>query len=1005
MRRLTAVVLVSGLVWTFAAQAAEEPIIIPFVTDPSPVVDGNLAEWTNRGVLRELKGREHATFTPQLWKGNEDLSGWVRFGHDDQNLFVGCHVVDSYFIQDQSGTEAWRGDHVMLTVDFIRSGRIEDVMQLGLSPGSLKDPDEKGPDTKPELILWRPQGWSTEGAQVAAMRTPEGYDVEAAVPWTILKITPVEYQTFGLQLGFSDCDTSPSVQQKAISVSTAPWRARDPGRLTPAGLADREGNFPAGGFQTTTELAQALTLKQYESNEFVVDVAQIPEGMIPTLTFKARMEHSKAGGCSGPLKTTINGKEIGPKNIADRPAQMTALSGVMLSAWYAAGVRLWFGPSYDAIEKSSYKPLDVVSYDYVLRLDGMFEKGRNTIKFENVDPRPETVVVMDDIAFSWSPPSRFRPPRELEPAPTGPIPTFVPWTRHQVDYDVTAFPGGALGIAWAGRDLVFESRFSIPGGGWAELKQKESPGWGEATTASTDLEPNERTIFTGQAGDLQLVRSYIAYDECALVRDRLTNLSETDDRPVMLAHQAVPGPYQDLWLSGRPIPRKTGASGVPANPSVVVLGKESGFAMMARDDVFRLHHRGSCNEKAAELADNNLVLRPGVTYQHEWLIFPLPDPDYWHFVNAARRHFQTNFTIDGSFCFYGYDTPPWRILEDTKWAGARYLSMGPQGYYKGMFPHGPFMKTLDQSKVMAMQKTIEAVSPQTKRLQYFNCFNRSLAKQKQDPDGWPESQARMPDGKQVTSGATLTFYFPTLTNEWGKEMDKLANWMLETVGADGLYWDCYDYWNVMHYREPWDGWTADIDPKSHYITRKKSYLTLISWPWRERLTARLLSEDRPIVANGNPSLTSEYKYQFPRFVETADISALSKTHLFTPIALGDHVTERNEVDSYRWMLRAMDWGGLYYWYGQIPTRPAFTTYMFPFTPIELHKGYIIGKERILTKMSGTFGWGDQSEFETHVFDRLGKETDEIKVPRIVRDGKAYGEVRIPEGYAVALVRQ
>ena len=111
------------------------------------------------------------------------------------------------------------------------------------------------------------------------------------------------------------------------------------------------------------------------------------------------------------------------------------------------------------------------------------------------------------------------------------------------------------------------------------------------------------------------------------------------------------------------------------------------------------------------------------------------------------------------------------------------------------------------------------------------------------------------------------------------------------------------------------------------------------------------------------------------------------------------------MDSYRWMLRALDWGGLYYWYSQIPTRPAFTTYMFPFTPIELHKGYIIGEERILTKISGMFGWGDQSEFEAHVFDRLGKETDEIEVPRVVKNGEACAEVRIPEGYAVALVRQ
>ena len=957
---------------------AAEPIVIPEVYDPSPVIDGNLGEWDRCGVLRELNTAEQATYNPDAWNGLEDLSGWVRFGYNAQDLLVAARVVDSYFIQDQSGTGVWRGDHVMLTLDFVRSGTIDDVMQLGLSPGSLSEAGA----TKPELVIWRPAGYSVDGAHVAARRTADGYVIEAAIPWKVLKVEPVRHQTFGLQLGFSDCDTTPSVQQKAISISTAPWAPRDPKRLTLAGLGDRAGNFPAGGFQPALTLAKALKLKQHDTREFTIDVALVPEGMVPTLTFKARMDTPRVGGCSGPLRTTVNGKGIGPKNIANRPAQMTALSGQMLSAWYAAGVRLWFGPSYDAIERSVYKPLDVTSYDYTLRLDGRFEPGRNTVRFENVDPRPEVVVVMDDVQFSWAPPSRFRPPRELKPAPTGALPTIEPRATHKVDYTAAATPDGAIRVHWAGRELVFESRYSVPGGSWA---------------AARDLQ-------AGAIDSLKLSRTLVRLDECILVRDTLTNTSHSQDRPVMISHSSSPGAVQDVWLCGRPMPRQAGAGSMPANPSVVVLGETSGFAIMPRDDVFRVHCRGRCDETIAELTDSSLVLRPGVTYEQEWLIFPLDAPDYWQFVNAARRHFDTNFAIPGSFCFYGYAAAPWKILKEIEWARAAYLSLGPQSYYKGMFPHGPFMKTLDQSRIIAMQKTIKALSPDTKRLQYFNCFNRSTAKQKENPDGWASSQVRLPDGTQATSGPTLTFYVPTLDNEWGREMDKLAEWILGTIGADGLYWDCYDYCNVTHYGEPWDGWTADIEPKTHQIRRKRACLTLISWPWREKWTARLLHEGRPLVANGNPGLTSEYKYRFPRFVETADISNLSKAHLFTPIALGDHVTERNEVDAYRWMLNALDWGGLYYWYSQKPTRPSFTTVMFPFTPIELHRGYLIGEERILTKESGLFGWGDASEFIVHVFDRLGRSTDEIKPPRVQRDGKACAEVRIPEGYAAAIVR-
>ena len=746
MQRMT--IAVVAVCWALAlpAMARSEAVIIPVVRDPSPVIDGSLEDWADRGVRRELGSPGQATYNPDGWKGVRDLSGWVRFGHDEEGLLVACHVVDDTFTQEQTGRDAWRGDHVMLTLDFIRSGDMGDLLQMGLNPGSLTPADSGQAATRPELVIWRPEGYATDGARVAARRTPDGYDIEAGVPWSVLRVEVVPYQTLGLQLGLSDCDTVPNVQQKAVSISTAPWAPRDPERLTPAGLADRAGHFPASAFDAARVLAQSLELKQHEKREFAIELDEIPPGMVPTLSFKARMQSARAAGCSGPLRTVINGKGITAVNIAHRPAQMTAVSGMTLSAWYGAGVRLWFGPSYEAIEEGPYKPLDVVSYDYVLRLDGMFRQGRNTVVFENVDKRPEIAVVMDDITFGWRPPSRFPKPPEPKPAPTGPLSTIEPLAERRVDCEVTPLPGGAIKVAWAGRELVLESRFSIPGGGWAELKAASSPGWDPAARAAAPPSTGGVQVFTGVAPGLSLRRTCVPNDECVLVRDLLTNTSSEADRPLRLAHRTVPGPYEELWLSGRPVPRAAGATSVPANPSVVVLAEDSGFAMLARDDVFRIHYRGTCNDEVAELADNSLVLRPGVTYQHEWLFFPLAEPDYWRFVNAARRHFGTNFTIPGSFCFYGCNTAPWQVIKEVDWSGAAYLSLGPQSYWKGMFAHGPFMRTLDQSKVVAMHKAIEAVSPQTRRLQYFNCFNRSLAKQKEDPDAWSESQARLSDG-------------------------------------------------------------------------------------------------------------------------------------------------------------------------------------------------------------------------------------------------------------------
>jgi hypothetical protein len=64
-----------------------------------------------------------------------------------------------------------------------------------------------------------------------------------------------------------------------------------------------------------------------------------------------------------------------------------------------------------------------------------------------------------------------------------------------------------------------------------------------------------------------------------------------------------------------------------------------------------------------------------------------------------------------------------------------------------------------------------------------------------------------------------------------------------------------------------------------------------------------------------------------------------------------HLTERSEEDAYRHMVAALDYGCVSHWYRDvqvIPTYETITKFMYPITPVELHEGFIIGRERILT---------------------------------------------------------
>jgi hypothetical protein len=78
--------------------------------------------------------------------------------------------------------------------------------------------------------------------------------------------------------------------------------------------------------------------------------------------------------------------------------------------------------------------------------------------------------------------------------------------------------------------------------------------------------------------------------------------------------------------------------------------------------------------------------------------------------------------------------------------------------------------------------------------------------------------------------------------------------------------------------------------------------------------------------------------------------------------------------------------------------------MFPFTPIELHSGVLIGEERILTNRSGIFGWGDKARVKVYAYDEGGRAVQ--LEPDIVSDDKqTLVKLRLPPRYVAAIVRE
>jgi hypothetical protein len=73
--------------------------------------------------------------------------------------------------------------------------------------------------------------------------------------------------------------------------------------------------------------------------------------------------------------------------------------------------------------------------------------------------------------------------------------------------------------------------------------------------------------------------------------------------------------------------------------------------------------------------------------------------------------------------------------------------------------------------------------------------------------------------------------------------------------------------------------------------------------------------------------------------------------------------------------------------------------------VELHAGYLIGKERILASRSGLYGWGDKCPVKVYVYGPTGEELKDFKAPRRVIGGKAYTELKLPPGAIGIIERQ
>lgn len=739
----------------------------------------------------------------------------------------------------------------------------------------------------------------------------------------------------------------------------------------------------AGLAQAPVPVVDALTVKHGEKQAYTVELPATPEGKRAILTLLARVEFEKVAGYNNAMRITVNGKALTGENLINKPPRVKARSGDVYSMSAGELFSVYYSPDFTSPDTDPHYGLaaDIRPCVFDFDITDYAVAGKNELVFERATGSVTNALVIGDAKVEWRDAQTAK--RSRRPAPGGELVRYEPGTN-KVDFEVVKEMPGLISVRVGTNQCEIQSQFSVPGGKWV----------------------------TGESDHFAYERKIERRDGAIIVRDSFKNRT---DKPLGIMQQhrcSYGGPIKRAWLAGLEQPDLAGTITQPANPTSYGATDQFGAGLLPLSDAFRIHVSNSASQLNVEMADNFLVIEPGKTHTAEWAIIPTATPSYWEFLNAARRLLDANFTIPGGFTFLRSGPPvmEWseqQIADFIKYKDVLYTcASNDYPRYEGHYTHGTSFQMVDHSSYIAARDQRKRLAPDSKYLVYFHCFIDVTG---DGPERFKDSRLLMPDGTHAVYGEPHDrIYFPTETNSFGKEIGKNVDVILDNIGADGVYWDEHEYSRYQyHYGEPWDGVSGDIDATTHEVSRLKSSVTLLTESWRLALAKKILARG-PMIGNGPAVTRARAALKFPCFVETGSITNCTQAHLHSPIALGDHLTEYSEEDAYATMVAALDYGCVYHWYNDVsvvPTHHTLTRYMYPFTPIELHEGYVIGKERILTNRSGLFGWGDTAKHEVHVFDETGKEVEGFDAPQKEIDGKTYTELRIAEGWSAAILRR
>lgn len=705
------------------------------------------------------------------------------------------------------------------------------------------------------------------------------------------------------------------------------------------------------------------------------------------LFLKARVDWPTLGGGSNPVMILlVNGKPPGAASLKNKPLQFTMRDGSDTSWLWGNAWRVVFCPDFS--DKIRTEPLsvgipDTDPFSFEWDITPLVQPGKNTISIRHDKLLEQPVeLVLEGVQVkrvgrdgrgpravpeSHSVNTRRKLSKYLSGA-------FQPARPGQVLFS----PQGSLVV----NGVEVQSRFSLPGGSW----------FSTGAAGASALQPGQPISHSFSAGDVQVVRTVTLQPTRVQVVDHLKNATG-GTVGVILEHRFQAS--GTVFLGGRKAFSGDQNVEEPAHPTVFwdVPGKALG--LVAEDDIFRVHVRSFQKGGWAGLSDPRMAIPGSSERLVEWSLYSVAEGDYWDFINTVRRDWKVNQTLGWPLVFES-GASSYATQYAVGPARARWVTL------QATFPDGKLAEGTAIEQALpwctGVARQVQELAARGKVMMYLHgqiCTESNAAQL------YADSQALKLSGGQVLSPYSypVLVFLPTLSNTYGNALFASVLRALALTHVGGVYWDELSYATERYVQaEPWDNCSAEISPESHALVGLISSVPLLKQPWDGKMVRELQGKGMDLVGNGPAFTRSTMQLMVPRIAETSSYRNLVDLHLSTPWGLANHELDRTVASNMRMTHRILDFGCLMTPFHMEKEPYPWVDALYPFTPVELRSGVLMGKERIVTNRSGVFGWADGSPFEVVIFNLKGQR---------VRASKAGPEVelKLKPGELAVLIRR